>query len=263
MEDTLEDYAKKGYVTDVSVFFRDLEAGPTFGINEWAGFIPASLLKLPQALALYELQEDRGNILEQKVTVPSDLPAILTQHFPSGKTIEDGKVYSVRELVSYTLSGSDNRSYFLLNDHISHLANGTDIVQKTMLNLGIIDFDEGIDIKVREVTVRGYASLFRQLYNVSFISAEHSEELLAIMSENSFTAGLRQGVPQNVEISHKFGERYLENNEKQLHDCGIVYYPDNPYLLCVMTRGKNFDELSQVIGTISKSVYEEVDSRRL
>jgi len=27
----------------------------------------------------------------------------------------------------------------------------------------------------------------------------------------------------------------------QLHDCGIVYYPETPYLLCVMTKGWNFE----------------------
>jgi hypothetical protein len=47
----------------------------------------------------------------------------------------------------------------------------------------------------------------------------------------------------------------------QLHDCGIVYYPHKPYLLCVMTRGKSSDDNSKMIAEISKLVYREVDTQ--
>src|SRR3989344_7498487 len=39
-----------GRVKEVAVYFRDLEHGPVFGINELADFAPASLTKLPLAL---------------------------------------------------------------------------------------------------------------------------------------------------------------------------------------------------------------------
>lgn len=75
------------------------------------------------------------------------------------------------------------------------------------------------------------------------------------MSEKALTAG----IPNNYEISHKFGERqYLSTGEKQLHDCGIIYIPKKPYLLCVMTRGKNFDDLANTIKLISKTVFTQI-----
>jgi hypothetical protein len=49
----------------------------------------------------------------------------------------------------------------------------------------------------------------------------------------------------------------------QLHDCGIIYYPGNPYLLCVMTRGTDWSALEKTIQTISAMTYKEVDSRKL
>jgi hypothetical protein len=77
--------------------------------------------------------------------------------------------------------------------------------------------------------------------------------------------GLIAGVPSNITISHKFGERELTDEKgnvvNQLHDCGIVYYPEHPYLLCIMTRGKNIDNLSRSISAISKIVYQEVSLR--
>lgn len=63
-------------------------------------------------------------------------------------------------------------------------------------------------------------------------------------------------MPKDVEIAHKFGQRDVDGvGLKQLHDCGIVYHPDGPYLLCVMTRGFDYDILSNVIGEISKRTY--------
>jgi len=70
-------------------------------------------------------------------------------------------------------------------------------------------------------------------------------------------------VPKEVRVAHKFGELGLPNGEKQLHDCGIIYYPGNPYLLCVMSKGKDSQKLSGIIQTISSMVYKEVDSRKI
>ena len=101
------------------------------------------------------------------------------------------------------------------------------------------------------------------MYNSSFLNSDNSEKLLEILSESSFQNGLRQGVPENIKIAHKFGEREITLDKKQLHDCGVIYYPSNPYLLCVMTQGKDYKELERILGHISKEVYEEFDSRSI
>ena len=90
-----------------------------------------------------------------------------------------------------------------------------------------------------------------------------SEHALSLLAQSGYDVGIKAGVPKDVEVAHKFGERSgFEGDLKQLHDCGIIYYPENPYLLCVMTQGQNFDDLSATIGMISKMVYEEFDSRK-
>jgi hypothetical protein len=68
-------------------------------------------------------------------------------------------------------------------------------------------------------------------------------------------------LPKSLAVAHKFGERELPNGIKQLHDCGIVYLPKHPYLLCIMTRGTDYDRLSTVISTISKKIYEDLMTR--
>ncbi len=68
---------------------------------------------------------------------------------------------------------------------------------------------------------------------------------------------MKAGIP----VSHKFGEAGTGNVERQLHDCGIVYFPDHPYLACIMTRGKDTDELKKSIVDISRFIYEKIDEQ--
>ena len=100
------------------------------------------------------------------------------------------------------------------------------------------------------------------MFNASYLSRESSERGLAYLAHSDFQNGLVAGVPQGITVAHKFGERVSANGAKQLHDCGIVYYPTRPYLLCVMTRGDDFSKLTEVIQSVSRIVYQSVDEQR-
>jgi beta-lactamase class A len=115
------------------------------------------------------------------------------------------------------------------------------------------------------MSVKDYAAFFRIIYNSSYLERNMSEKALSLLSSVDYKEGLIAGVPSNLVVSHKFGERQaIDKNggtTNQLHDCGIVYYPGHPYLLCVMTKGEKFEELSKIIAKISDIVYREIDSR--
>jgi beta-lactamase class A len=101
------------------------------------------------------------------------------------------------------------------------------------------------------------------LYNASYLNRELSEKALKHLSSSVFREGIIAGTPPGVEIASKFGERTIHVSDEepdimQLHDFGIIYFPKHPYLLGVMTRGKDFKELGKVIRDISHEVYEEV-----
>ena len=57
----------KGHAQEVSVYFRDLQYGPTFGIDEYSKFSPASLLKLPMMISYLSLSEDNPDILNKEI----------------------------------------------------------------------------------------------------------------------------------------------------------------------------------------------------
>jgi beta-lactamase class A len=229
------------------------------GISEFYEFAPASLLKLPFALVYFMEKENGENIRFDQLITYSPTQSLPVQNFTSQAVLKEGESYSVEDLLRRMISYSDNNAYSMLAQYLDMFGR-KDAVRNTLLEFGILLSDDPYD---KSISVRRYASIFRGLYNSSLISSENSEKLLSWLSESDFKNGLLARLPENIVAAHKFGERDLEDGTKQLHDCGIIYYAQNPYLLCVMTHGRSYVDLEQVIQNISESVYREVDSRRL
>ena len=145
-------------------------------------------------------------------------------------------------------------------DYLKKVSPDINLISETYQELGMVI--DNADVSADDLSVKTYASIFRILYNISYLSDELSEKALSYLGHSDFEDGLVRNLPENIPIAHKFGERSISDDNKQLHDCGIIYYPGNPYSLCIMTRGKNLEYLNDVIGAISQEVYQEVDSRR-
>jgi beta-lactamase class A len=247
----------------ISVYFRDLANGPWFGIDEDATFSPASLLKVPVMLAIYKEAEITPELLNMSIPFdPSRLVPrqsgnqFLPDEYRPKEKLEVDVEYSVEELMNRMISYSDNDAFDTLMYVIP-----VDAIQKVHTDLGLIFPDNNTPEDY--VTVKSYASLFRVLYNSSYLTRDYSSEALSFMADTTFDLGISGGVPKDVKVANKFGVRYINNGQEsfQLHDCGIIYYSDNPYLLCVMTQGKEIEGLGESISTISKVVYEGISSK--
>lgn len=255
LNEMLEEEKKSGRLSEAAVYFRDLQNGPAISINSSDYFIPASLLKLPLLITYLKKAEADPAMLKQKITVES--VDTLEQNITPIEGAKVGKEYTREELLIFLIAHSDNIAWkTLLNDLRKHYSEEDFIV--TLSDLGIIDPRKREDQKY--ITVQSYASIFRVLYNSSYLNTEMSNKALEILSQSHFSDGLAVGVPDNIQIAHKYGEQ-KNGGEQQLHDCGIVYYPPSPYIICVMTRGNNIDDLERVIQTVSTEVYKEIERR--
>jgi beta-lactamase class A len=177
-----------------------------------------------------------------------------TVNFEPEITLIPNQKYTIRELISRMIIYSDNLAYNLLNNNMD-----AQKVIKVYNDLGV-DISKGnIDPNGNIVSVKNYSAFFRILFNASYLNQDMSELALNTLSQSKFTQGLIAGLPPNITVAHKFGERqYLDTGQKQLHDCGIVYLPKSPYLICVMTRGQDFNDLTATIKDISASIYRSV-----
>jgi beta-lactamase class A len=240
-------------ITEASVYYRDLNNGPWFGINEKELFTPASLGKLPVMIAFYKWAESDPSILNKKLKFEKDYNPE-NPYYKGLDSIKKSETYSINELIKRMIVNSDNNALFLLTDNLP----GEKLI-KVYSDLGIETPKDENDINF--ISVKNYAALFRVLFNASYLNADLSEKALKILATIDFKNGINKGVPKNISIAHKFGERKIDEDNKQLHDCGIIYYPKHPYLLCIMTRGSDFESLTDFIGKTSRIIYRQIDSK--
>jgi len=239
--------------THLALYFRNLNNGPWFGIDEQENFAPASLLKVPLMIAYFKESESNPSLLGQTLSFDGADSGLPDQIFGSSSHLDPGQSYTVEELVRRMIVYSDNDAMSLLMKNFPK-----DKLYQIYTDLGVTNpYGQEND---NVLSVRDYASFFRILYNAAYLEKDTSDKALKYLSEAEFKEGLVAGIPRNIVIAHKFGERALEEGEhpQQLHDCGIVYYKPYPYLICVMTRGNDAQILSQMIARTSKIVFEEV-----
>ena len=245
----------KGDIVHGAVYFRDLNNGWWFGINEKEQYRPASLLKLPLMMSYYRLAETHPQIL--KATIAYTKPAEEINKYaiaiPPEQSLIVGKNYTVSELIDHMIWYSDNQAGGLLGLHASR-----EQIQETFINLHLQDplssENEGL------ISVKDYASFFRVLFNASYLNKEYSELALSKLAQVKYADGLVAGIPKDVTIAHKFGEGQDTEGNIELHDCGIIYSGKKPYVLCVMTKGQELGKMQNVIQEISRAVYKQVES---
>lgn len=253
LEEYIDSEVRKGHINATSVYLRDLNNGPWVGINEKDEFSPASLIKVPLLIAYLKLAEADPRVLEFPLTI-KNIDAYKDQNMIPSTLLGLGQQYKTIDLLRQMIIYSDNVAYDTLITNIK----GFDL-DEIYKDFGV-DISKGLkDPAGNILSVKDYASFFRILFNASYLSDKNSELALEILTQSMYGDGLRAGVPSDIAIAHKFGERrYLLTSETQLHDCGIVYLPENPYLLCVMTKGTDFSQLNSVIAEISRIVYLNV-----
>ncbi len=254
----LEKEKKLGKISNASLYFRDLSNGPTFYFNEQEDFAPMSLLKLPTMVAVYKTVEYNPELLKEKLRTPMGF-AQNSQVMDAEKTLKPNTEYTLDELIRYMIVYSDNRATDMLVAWLETKGTNLEVIRRTMSDLGIVGYEA--DLNNTKITVKQYASIFRILYNSSYLNPEMSERALAILEESEFADGLTGDLASDIKVAHKFGVRAYVEGEQQLHDCGIVYFKPSPYMLCIMTRGVNYADLSSYIKKTSKAVFEEVKER--
>ena len=266
IEDKFKSYInqniKNGNAQNISVYFRGLNSGHWSGVNENDTYSPASLLKVPIMIAYLKEADSNPEILKKEITYRGATDGNASENFKPQSFILDGQTYTVEELIHYMIVDSDNNAASLLQNNL----NPNDLLE--------VYSDIGIPISGsltdENMSPKAYSYIFRILYNATYLSKAMSQYALELLSSSYFPEGLEAGLPADIVSSNKFGERTVETKNattgsmtldyRELHDCGIVYYPQNPYLLCVMTKGQDFGKLSKIISDISAMVYNETAS---
>ena len=252
LKDLIKDYQAKGLM-QYAIYYRALDSAVWFGFNENEVFFPASLLKTTIALAAYKQEESEPGFLKKPFLFTQQIKDKGKGRINDGTVLVVGNTYTVQELVKIMLDNSDNSARDLLTTYIS-----ADYIVQLYQYLGI---NEPLASQNFGISIANYALFFRMLYSATFLYEDHSETILSILTKTDFSYGVTRDIPKDLVVAHKYGVFNLPKDEngvelQELHECGIVYDSDKPYLICVMTKGTDQNVLADFIARVSKVVYD-------
>ncbi|HAG51277.1 MAG: hypothetical protein A2056_01155 [Deltaproteobacteria bacterium GWA2_42_85] len=251
MEGFIKEGVKANIIKSSAVYFKDLNNCSWFSINEREKFSPGSLLKVPLLTGYLKKAETDPQLFKKRVQFVRDEEFVDSQYIKPVKEIEIGKTYTIEELLYRAIVYSDNkaaRQLFYLDNGTSFFKAFNDILLHHNIKL-----EQHVSINVRD-----YAEFFTALYNASYLNRDMANSALKLLAEVDFKKGLVAGIPANVRIAHKFGE-WGTGQDVEFHDCGIIYYPQHSYLLCVMAKGENEENLIKNAQDISGLTYQYVE----
>ena len=239
-------------VDSISVYFRAFEQGDWVGVNEDLRYAPASMFKVPLAIAYYKFAQVQPEILSKNLVFNERVDFNKRKAIDSlAPSLEKNKSYTVKNLIERMLIYSDNNALDILESNLD----------KTFFKE--VDTDLGLPFPYKAgdqdfISPKSFSIIYRMLYNNSYLKREFSEEILKMLSQSEFNKGLKAKLPSEIVVAHKFGEKtFNENNpneSREFHDCGIVYHDTGPYSIRIMTIGKNLDTLESVVADISELV---------
>jgi beta-lactamase class A len=234
------------YSGDFAIYFEYIPTGVSIGINPNSDFQAASLLKLPVTMAYYRGQEDSGKFSNPVLTLTREM---IDDGFGDLWKKGEGYQISAEDAVKLALQKSDNTAVKALLSQIDEKSfdevyNGLDISSRVYQEYPILN-------------ARQYASILKALYFSSLLSFNNSEKILEILTHSEYNDKLPAGVPKDVTIAHKIGVF----EDKLYSDCGIIYVPRRPYVLCMVSKS---DEriARERMKTISKTIYDYVSDAK-
>ncbi|MBK8497727.1 MAG: serine hydrolase [Flavobacteriales bacterium] len=240
-------------VKRASIYVRDLESDEWLAINGLERFDPGSLMKVPTMLTMLMMAEQDPALFAHRFRMDL-LMEFPNQQFPPTQELEDGKEYTLGELLQASIGRSSNRAEALMLRHA-----GAENYRKLLLTIGLPDFVAAA--RTYPITAPEYAQFFKALYNASVLSPRNADLALGLLVHSDFDKGLRKGIPAGIEVASKFGETGNEG-DRQLHEAAIVYAQGHPYLIVVMTNGRTAEPLAEFLGTTAGIVHAFMTGKR-
>ena len=221
-----------------SVAYQDLTIGNYYSYNPSKVYYAASTMKSLAALYIYSKAAIGEVDLNSTIKYTSRYSWSESMEMKKHKYGED---ISIRNLVNYAITVSDNSAYQMLVAYI-----GRQNLKNYGISLGAKYTLSGGD-NFGSITVNDAIIYMKTLNDFINNNGELGEELKQV-----FLGALQNdiAIPEyNVAAAHKYGE-YKPN----YHDIGIVY-DEKPYLIAVLTT-EGYGDFEGKIKDISKHVYK-------
>lgn len=230
------------------VYFLYLNNAAWIGINERELFPAASTIKVPLAMSIYKMKE-QGKIKLSQTYSLSELD--LDSNFGSLYEVGPDQTFTIEDLLRIMLQYSDNTAARALL-HITESIGIKDPFVDIYDAMGWEDMEFENKPVYIDINLKILSNMFIALYNASYINSEDSIAILSQLSRSPFDQQIVGGLPKTVPVAHKIG---IDDVEESYSDCGIVYAPNRPYILCLGYYGGSKVLANKFMSNISKEVY--------
>lgn len=223
------------YGRSSSFYIVSLDDGMSIAYNIDNKYETASSIKAPYALYIYE-QIDAGNI------DPNQQIIYESKHYNKGtgviKKADFGTVYTVRDLLYYSLNDSDNIAHIML-----HKTFGVKGYNKMLTNLGTKQLYLTAGNPWGYTSARSAAIIWQEIYNFS-IRSDEGINLLNILSNGKYNY-FKEVMP-SIPSASKTGFA-----SKDVVETGIVF-DDKPYIgIAIANKGGNIGAYTQVLKLVN------------
>ncbi|HVR97540.1 MAG TPA: serine hydrolase [Thermoanaerobaculia bacterium] len=260
---------EQGTNVTVAIAYQELGTGLTLSRYDREVMHPASTMKVPVMLALFEAV-DRGEMrLDQPVQVRNEFQSLMDGSPYSLDPAEDsdpdlykhvGKSLPLEELIRRMIVRSSNLATNLLIERIG-ATRVTDLMRligaEDLRVLRGVEDDKAYQAGMNNVTTaRDLLIVLRMLLpgaTGSPLSEASRRRMLEILKAQELNEKIPAGLPPGVPVAHKTGDITGIH-----HDAAIVFPSEGkPYILVILTRGIVDDrKADRLIADISRLIWD-------
>ena len=252
----------------VGVSVLGLEDRDTVNVHSTAKLVMHSVIKLPIAMAVLHLVDSGLFTLDKTIKIKKkDLD---TLYSPLRDKFPDGGDFTLRELLSYMVSQSDNDAA----DAVLNFLGGTDQVDYYLHQIAKIN---GMDVNASEIDMAkdwgaqytnwaktvDMVKLLDKIYNGNLFSPASKDFLIKIMQQTTTGPNRIKGLlPAGTVVAHKTGTSPTNaaGLSPATNDAGVITLPNGKHVaIAVFVCNSTADEATRekVIANISKAVYDD------
>ena len=245
-ENEINEFIKnKNY--QASFKYEDLTTNFTYSYDASKIYYGCSLIKLVDAIYLIN-KAILGEIDLDKETV------VYKASYKKDSSLEMdkrhiGEAISLRDLITYAITVSDNTAHMMLIDYI-----GFNNLKSYGQSLGAKVILSGGD-KYGNQTANDTNIYLKEAYRIITENAEYGPFLKEIMGNNNRNAFNTE----DIKIYHKYGSWSI-----YYHDIGLNLDIENPYAISILTlhEGRNYQEVVQNIHAKVKELHDMFNENR-
>ena len=230
----------------IGFYYKNLVTGETDGSRQTELFQAASVIKLPILAAILLEEREHPGVLQERLLVRDGdkVPGCGALQHISGT-----QAYDIESLCKLMITISDNTATNVLirrfgieflNERFRVLG-----LQETKIFRFLFDTEAARQGKENLCQPKEIGSLLEEIYHGRCVSANASERMRAMLSQQQINHKIPSLLPPTVRVEHKTGE-----DEGITNDVGILYGRE-PCVLVLVSNETDVPAFEQVIRTVS------------